>query len=151
MKLTKESKEKIIHFGLIIFLICSIVILIISMFLVFDLGNIFSDKDNLKVKVVNNFDETVYLECAIFYENNEEESMKIYKSGALEPSCEYVFNHKYSKNCKIFKIDIAVYSSSNYDLEKRIAYSDYDFSDDPYDLIGVISESGNKITITKIS
>jgi len=153
MKFTKESEDKIIHFGLIIFLICSIIVLLGSLFLVFDidLGELFTDKENLRVKVVNNYDETLYLECAFYFDYEGETSMKIYKGGALEPGGEYIFTHGYTKTSKVNKVDLAAYSSSNYGLDKRIAYNDYDFSDDPYDLLGIISTSGDTITITKLS
>jgi len=162
MESNDKSKNRLIHFGAIIFLICAIIVFIGVVLISFDvdvnLGELFSNKEELKVTVMNNYGETLYIECAIYCDIGEVgPSMKIYKGEGLESKSTYVFTHEYEKSDKIIKIDIAVYNSSNYDdipnngiVDKR-AYEYYEFSNTPYNLLGVISESGDTITITRLS
>jgi hypothetical protein len=155
MRSEEKSKDRVIHFGAIIFLIIAIIIFIGVMFIAFDinLGELFSSKEDLKVTVMNDYDETLFVECAFYYDIGEDNpALRVYKGGSLEPGKTYVFTHEYEKTNRIVKTDVAVYTSSDYNIEKRTAYEDYEFSsNDCYNLLAVISESGDTITITKLS
>jgi len=154
MNSKEESEDRVIHLGAIIFLIVAVIIFIGVIVIAFDvnLGEIFSNKEDLKVTVMNNYDGTLFLESAFFYDIGEDNpAMRVKKGGSLESGETYVFTHEYKKTNRVVKIDVAAYTSSDYDIEKRIAYEDYGFSsNDCYDLLAVINESGDTITITKL-
>ncbi|GEM_PF-2754362 len=154
MKSKGSSKNRIIHFGAIIFLFCAIIIFISVVFIAFNvnLGELFSNKEELKITVMNNQGKTLYIECAIYSDIGEDKpGMKFYKGGGLESKETYVFTHEYEKSDKIVGIDIVVYDSSNYEMDKRTAYEYYEFPNNPYNVLGVISESGDAITITRLA
>lgn len=153
MALDEKSKNRIVHLGAILFLIFAIIIFINVIFIAFeiDVVDLFSDKAEVKVTVMNNFDDPLFVEC-VCYGNigKDNPSIKVYKE-RIEPGENHVFIHEYDKTNMVTKIGVAVYTSFNYGSDERTTDASYDFSNDEvYDLLAVISESGDTVTIAKL-
>jgi hypothetical protein len=106
-------------------------------------------KEKLKIIVMNDYVERVYVRFGIYYDTDI--PVDYYFSGALEPNATYNFTSEYERSEKIIKIGIAAYNSSEYEMYQALAYDYYEFPDNEcYNLLGIISESGNTITIVKL-
>ncbi len=124
-----------------------ILIIVLMMVSIGFLSGCNEDRQSFKITVMNDHRNTVYVQCMIYYNAT---TSRVFYGGKLESKSTYNLNISYEKSQKIDKILIATYNSSEYGKYRPLAYEFYEFPDSVYfNLLGVINESGNTITIEK--